>query len=174
MRKKTQSKYSQQKEKLLKEPIYNRQETETDAAWNAFCVFRDMPDDKRTITAVSLQLQKSFTLCRRWAKMWSWQRRLVAWQNEQLTDELEALKAQRIKKAKENLTIASAWKSKFAKWLKNVKDEQLQEVHPRDMMTITDTVIKMERQTIADLLESQQIAEAKAEGNQIIIRLDRE
>lgn len=161
--------------KELTEPIYNRQTDESDAAWQAFCLYRDMSDADRTITAVSVKLQKSFTLCRRWAKMWSWQKRVVAWQNEQLVDELDALRAQHAKAAKNNITLIDAFKSeivKYIKWFKDNKQDMMAGMNPKDVVWIFQNMLNLEQQMYEEIFRKEEQSETNT-GEQIIFTFER-
>jgi len=55
---------------------------ESDPAWEAFQIFRDMPwrekDAKhRTIKAVADELKKTVQIVHRWSGMWNWRERAV-------------------------------------------------------------------------------------------------
>ena len=142
--------------KELTEPIYNRQETESDPAWDAFCNYRDMPDEERTITAVSQKLHKSFTLCRKWAKMWSWKKRLTAWQNEQIADEMDNFKAQHTKSIQDNITLIGAFKTeivKYIKWFKDHKQDMMAGMNPKDVVWIYQQMANLEQQMYAEMFK---------------------
>lgn len=60
---------------------WERQKGEGEKAYEAFAVYRDM-GEKRTLTAVAEQLQKSDSLIRRWKDRWDWFERVRAYDND--------------------------------------------------------------------------------------------
>lgn len=173
MQKKEKLKYHV-KQKILKEPIYNRQEDETDAAWQAFCVWRDTPEDERTNRAVSKKIGKSRALIERWIYMWSWRKRLTAWENEKLADEMDNIKAQHAKAVQQNITIARAFKNevvKYIKWFNDNKTDMLADMNPKDVVWIFQTMTSLERQMNEDLIGNEKAAQTEKE--QIIFTFER-
>lgn len=63
------------------EKPWERQKSESEKAFEAFRIYRDM-GDSRTLIAVAEQLQKSYTLIRRWSKAWNWSERCLEYDNE--------------------------------------------------------------------------------------------
>lgn len=60
---------------------WERQSGESEKAFEAFVIFRDL-GEKRTFTAVAEELQKSYTLIRRWKERWGWEERARAYDND--------------------------------------------------------------------------------------------
>lgn len=60
---------------------WERQPKEGEKPYEAFVKYRDM-GDKRTLQAVAAELQKSYTLIRRWKDTWNWEERVRAYDNE--------------------------------------------------------------------------------------------
>lgn len=60
---------------------WERQKGESEKAYEAFAVYRDM-GEKRTFTAVAEKLQKSDSLIRRWKERWEWQERVRLYDND--------------------------------------------------------------------------------------------
>lgn len=58
--------------------LWERQETESSKAFQAFCVYRDFGAG-RTLAKVAEKLRKSYDLIRRWLKNYFWQNRADAW-----------------------------------------------------------------------------------------------
>jgi hypothetical protein len=59
---------------------FERQPKETDPAWKAFQIYRDM--DKRSHAKLGDQLGKSKQLISTWSSKWRWVERCVAWDRE--------------------------------------------------------------------------------------------
>lgn len=55
--------------------VWERQPKESDAAWAAFCTYRDLPG-KRTYTAVAKAVGKHLSLIAAWGQKWAWDWRL--------------------------------------------------------------------------------------------------
>ena len=55
--------------------LWDRQETESNKAFQAFCVYRDLGVG-RTLAAVAEKLRKSYDLIRRWSKNYFWLRNI--------------------------------------------------------------------------------------------------
>lgn len=60
---------------------WERQPKEGEKPFEAFVKYRDM-GEKRTLNAVAAELQKSYTLIRRWKDTWNWEERVRAYDNE--------------------------------------------------------------------------------------------
>lgn len=60
---------------------WERQKGESEKAFEAFAVYRDM-GAKRTFIAVAEKLRKSESLIRRWKCTWNWEERTRAYDNE--------------------------------------------------------------------------------------------
>ena len=171
---KKKRKKTEYKAKPMKEPIFNRQEEESDPAWKAFCVYRDLPEEERTITNTARALHKSRTNCGRWSVMWCWQKRIVAWENEKVADEMDNNKAQHAKAIKENITIARAFKKEVAsyiKWFQERKMDMLEGMNPKDVVWIFQTMTSLERQMNEDLVGSEKSTQSEKE--QIIFTFER-
>ena len=57
----------------------NALEKEGAKAYQAFTVYRDLPADERSLTAVSQRLGKAKSLCARWSTQFRWVERATAW-----------------------------------------------------------------------------------------------
>jgi hypothetical protein len=62
---------------------------ETDKAYQAFVVYRNLEPDERSLARVGSELVKSRTLLSRWSAKWSWVERARAWDNYQEVRRLE-------------------------------------------------------------------------------------
>jgi hypothetical protein len=77
-------------------PVWERQKKETDVAWQAFTIYRDMELPRR-LREVADEVGKSYALIRRWASHWQWRMRIAAYDGHR--DEEARLK--RVQDAKE-------------------------------------------------------------------------
>lgn len=60
---------------------WERQEGESEKAFEAFAAFRDM-GEKRTVAAVAEKLSKSRQLLFKWKSAWDWENRVKAYDND--------------------------------------------------------------------------------------------
>lgn len=60
---------------------WERQEGEGEKAFAAFSLYRDKGSE-RTLASVANELQKSYTLIRRWANTWNWSERVREFDND--------------------------------------------------------------------------------------------
>ena len=58
--------------------VWHRYDRETAKAYEAFCIYRDQGPN-RSIQGTAVELGKSFTPIRRWAKKWGWIDRAMEW-----------------------------------------------------------------------------------------------
>ena len=62
--------------------LWERQKGESEQAYAAFSLYRDKGLD-RTLIVVAEELQKSYTLIRRWKEHWEWEDRVREYDNDQ-------------------------------------------------------------------------------------------
>jgi hypothetical protein len=76
--------------------IYDRQNTDTDKSWAAFCQYRDMGGD-RTIEKVRVECgYRSVRILERWSSQYAWVDRCRAFDDDELRSHSAALQEQRI------------------------------------------------------------------------------
>jgi hypothetical protein len=76
--------------------IYDRQITDTDKSWLAFCKYRDMGSD-RTIEKVRVECgYRSVRILERWSSQYAWVERCRAFDDDELRSHSAALQQQRI------------------------------------------------------------------------------
>lgn len=71
------------------EPLWDQQPNETDPAYEAFVVYRDMGRGERALDKVAAVLEKSVQLMGRWNQPWSWRQRVIAWDKNQAAHKLD-------------------------------------------------------------------------------------
>lgn len=76
-----------------------RQPKETDEAWQAWLIFRDMGPE-RTHQQVAKKLRKSRKMIATWAARWDWKGRIVTWDNEAEERERKAADQAALEKAR--------------------------------------------------------------------------
>jgi hypothetical protein len=63
----------------MSDQLFSRQERETDKAWAAFVVYRDLGPEERTRAKVAEQLGKSARWIEIWSRRWNWTERARAY-----------------------------------------------------------------------------------------------
>lgn len=125
---------------------WERQKGESAKAFEAFAVYRDMPN--RSIREVARQLDKSRTIIGRWSSTHEWQKRIAAWDAEQdriaRQAQTEAIKKMR----KDHAALANAMLVKAAKALKKIKDD---EIKASDLSRLVEVGAKLERISRGDV-----------------------
>lgn len=120
---------------------WERQKGESEKAFEAFAVYRDM-GEKRTLTAVAEQLRKSDSLIRRWKDRWEWFERVRAYDNDL---EKEA-RAQAIKDRKamttRHINIAMQLQKKALEALNGLSVENMS---PKDIKEYIKMATDLER-----------------------------
>ena len=128
---------------------WERQDGETPKQFEAFCVYRDMGEE-RSLSAVSQKLNKSKALLGRWSAAHKWVERCTDWDNEQdrvaRQEQLKAIKKMRERHAK----IAEAGLVKAAQALAKMKPEDFK---PGDIPRFLEACSKLERLSRGDTSE---------------------
>ena len=107
--------------------------------------------------------------------MWSWKKRLTAWQNEQIADEMDNFKAQHTKSIKDNITLIGAFKTeivKYIKWFKENRQDMMAGMNPKDVVWIYQQMANLEQQMYAEIFRKDGTNETDAR-EQIIFTFER-
>ena len=127
---------------------WERQQGESAKAFEAFAIYRDMP--QRSIREVARQLGKSNTIIARWSSNHEWQKRVAAWDGEQDRIAREA-QIQEIKKMrKRHADLATAMLVKASKALKKIPED---DIKASDVSRMVETAAKLERISRGDVSE---------------------
>lgn len=130
--------------------LWERQKGESEKAYEAFSIYRDMGSE-RTLIAVAQRLKKSRTLIDRWSARWNWQERVLAYDNE-LQKEAKAEAAKELKEmTKRHIGIAVTLQKKA---LDALKELDTKEMSPRDIREYIKMATELERLN-RELTESQ-------------------
>lgn len=128
---------------------WERQEGETQKAWEAFCIYRDLGAD-RSIAKVGKKLGKSAALMERWSAKYEWVSRCAAWDAEQdriaRQEQLKEIKKMR----KRHAALASSMLIKAASALQNLPPE---EISASEISRMVDVASKLERISRGDVGE---------------------
>lgn len=128
---------------------WERQEKESDKAFEAFVKYRDMGLDRST-TKVAKELAKSEQLIRRWSATYDWVKRAAAWDNEVDKDVQKAQRQEIAEMRKRHATLASAMLVKAAKALQAIPED---EIKASDISRMVDVASKLERVSRGDVGE---------------------
>lgn len=132
---------------------WERRESESTKAYEAFCTYRDMGRE-RSLSKVAEKLQKSETLMGRWSGAHSWVDRAAKWDDEQERIERETAQKEQAKAIKNmrerHAKLAEAMLIKAAKGLARIPDD---EIKPGDISRMVDVASKLERISRGDVGE---------------------
>lgn len=138
----------------LKIKPWERQQGETDKAFEAFAIYRDAGAD-RSIRQVAKKLNKSSTLIGKWSSKWNWVERAAAYDNDlerQAHKEKQKLVADTRKR---QLQIAMQLERKALEALNLMKPEDMS---PHDVKEMLRLATDIERKT---LFEAEQITDTE-------------
>lgn len=127
---------------------WERQPKEGEKPYEAFVKYRDM-GEKRALNAVAAELQKSYTLIRRWKETWNWEERVLAYDNEL---QKQAHK-QAVKKAKNmadrHIDIALKMQLKALQALEGLNPEM---IDPKNLISLIREATRLERENREDVV----------------------
>lgn len=127
---------------------WDRQPNETQKAYEAFCVYRDLKDAadpayKRSIARTGEKLGKSESLLERWSGRYDWVRRAEKWdvdQEQKLRAEAERKRLADIRSMRRrHADLAAAILEKAANALQHLPEEA---IRPRDISQMVDVASK--------------------------------
>lgn len=128
---------------------WERQEGETDRAFEAFCVYRDLGRE-RSQEKTAAKLGKNRNQICKWSMKYNWVERISKWEDEQdrlirmeLTKDIGRMR-------KRHADIASAMLIKAARALQKIPDD---EIKASDISRMVDTASKLERLSRGDTSE---------------------
>lgn len=132
---------------------WERRESESTKAYEAFCIYRDMGRE-RSLSKVAEKLQKSETLMGRWSRTYDWVKRAARWDDEQDRIERETAQREQAKAIKEmrkrHADLGTAMLIKAAQALKSIP---INEIKPGDISRMVDVASKLERISRGDVGE---------------------
>lgn len=141
---------------------WERQENETDVAFEAFKTYRDM-GLARSLSKVGEALGKSETLMSRWSSEHNWVDRARAWEDEQdrilRNEQIEDIKKMR----KRHADIAVEMLAKALEGLKNLDPEELNAVSIGRLVEVASKLEQKSRGDTTDAIEMRE-AEEKQPG----------
>ncbi len=125
---------------------WERQERETPKSFAAFCVYRDMGPQERTLTKTADVVGKSTSLMDTWSQKYGWVDRAAAWDDEQDRIKREADQKAQIEAIKEMRKRHTKVAVKMIDKAEAAIDEILAgEIKPADIPRLVDIATKLER-----------------------------
>lgn len=129
--------------------LWERQEKETDKAFEAFCVYRDMGPE-RSLNKTVQKLSKNRTTLADWSSKYNWVKRAAAWDKEQDRIARQAQTKEIVNMRKRHANLAHAMLVKAAKALNAISED---EIKPADISRMVDVASKLERLSRGDTSE---------------------
>ena len=117
---------------------------ETDKAYQAFVVYRNLEPKERSLARVGSELVKSRTLLSRWSAQWNWVERAREWDHYQELKRLERRIEEKQKMDETHLKIVRGMRNKIIEALSKM-DPQVLAVDMREMRSWISEFIKLER-----------------------------
>lgn len=131
---------------------WERQERETPKAFDAFCVYRDMPPQERSASKAATIVGKSYSLLQQWSQKYGWVDRAAAWDEENDRIKREADQKAQIEAIKEMRKRHTKVAVKMIDKAEAAIDEILAgEIKPADIPRIVDIATKLERISRGDV-----------------------
>jgi len=125
---------------------WERQERETPKSFAAFCVYRDMNPQERSLPNTAIAVGKSRSLMDAWSQKYGWVERAAAWDDEQDRLKREADQKAQIEAIKEMRKRHTKVAVKMIDKAEAAIDEILAgEIKPADIPRIVDIATKLER-----------------------------
>jgi len=124
---------------------WEKQPGESDQAWEAFCIYRDMDADKgkRAINDVAEQLGKSRSLVARWCNEKGWVERCRAFDTMTDRQRLESLAHERMKAATRHAQIGQLAQSRGATYIRDHSPDTMGEA-----TRLVDVGVRTEREAL--------------------------
>jgi len=145
---------------------------ETTTAYAAFCVYRDMDTDKRSLESVAEKLDKSVTLLGRWSSSYKWVDRAAAYDDVRRENERQQVEAERLKAREERKKIIKNAKSVLAMASQTVgrKVQTGEDVTINELVNLLKAVMQEERAEYDDLpTQREEVKHSGSVENTLII-----
>ena len=130
---------------------WERQPGESGPAFEAFAAYRDM-GEKRTISAVARQLNKSGTLCHRWKLKYDWRARADAYDASIAEEAIKQVVADRKKMQERHIKMSLQLQRKAMEALEKIKPE---EMTPKDVKEFLRLATELERMNREESIQQQ-------------------
>ena len=130
---------------------WERQTGESGPAFEAFTVYRDM-GEKRTISAVAKQLNKSLQLCHRWKSRWNWRDRADAYDASIAEEARRKAVAERKKMQERHIKISMQLQKTALEALEKIKPKDMT---PKDVKEFLRLATELERMNREESIQQQ-------------------
>lgn len=130
---------------------WERQPGESGPAFEAFAAYRDM-GEKRTISAVARQLNKSGTLCHRWKLKYDWRARADAYDASIAEEARKQAVSERKKMQDRHIKMSLQLQRKAMEALEKIKPE---EMTPKDVKEFLRLATELERMNREESIQQQ-------------------
>lgn len=128
---------------------WERQPGETDPAFHAFAVYRDMGPE-RSLSKVAGSIGKSTRLLSGWSSRNSWRVRVNAWDAElDRLDQVE-VRSRRKEMRDRHVTLASKFQEKIDGWVEALSAEKLEAIDPNVVIRWLEVSAKVERAALGE------------------------
>ena len=138
---------------------WERLPNETQKAFEAFCVYRDL-NEERSLQKAADNLGKSRGLLEGWSSKFEWVKRVAAWDAERDRKELEAAEAQRIKDVlamrKRHANLAVDMLEKAAAALAEIPDDEIKAADISRMVDVASKLERISRGDVGEVVEERQ------------------
>ncbi|MBQ5659309.1 MAG: hypothetical protein IIV02_07305 [Peptococcaceae bacterium] len=136
---------------------WERQPDESDVAFEAFCVYRDMGTE-RSLRSVAEKLNKSSQLMGRWSGKFSWVDRVSAWEDEQdrilCQEQIKDIKKMRQRHADLAMEM-------LAKALEGIQYLHPEELNAVSISRLVEVASKLEQKSRGDTTDAVEMREAE-------------
>lgn len=132
---------------------WERQPGESGPAFEAFAAYRDM-GEKRTISAVARQLNKSGTLCHRWKLKYDWRVRADAYDASIAEEARRQAVSDRKEMQKRHIKMSLQLQKKALEALEKIQPE---EMTPKDIKEFLRLATELERMNREESIQQQNL-----------------
>lgn len=130
--------------------LWERQDGESEKAFEAFVIYRDMGLE-RTVSAVVKRLEKSRNLLDRWKDRWDWETRAAAYDNYLDREAQKAAIREYKKMNQRHIETAKLLQSKALESLKSMEQGSLS---PKDILAFLTKAVELERVVVKEQVTS--------------------
>jgi hypothetical protein len=125
---------------------WERQEDESDAAWQAFAIYRDL-GLQRTYAATAAKCRKHVSLVQRWSLVRNWKHRTKAWDRELDRTRIDAHKQALREMESRHSHVAATMIGRLGERLGQLTKEDLAQMAPRDLALWFKLSVEIERRS---------------------------
>lgn len=147
--------------KVITPEPWERQQSETSKAYEAFCIYRDL-GPSRSIAKVGERLGKNTVTLERWSSRNDWVKRSTAWDEEQDRIAREAQLGEIKKMRKRHADLANAMLVKAARALQRIPEDEIKAGDVSRMVETASRLERLSRGDVGDVIEERDGGEAES------------